>query len=166
MYDVRTEYVPPLTTNPIKNFGGAACGGPLYTILRVSCNTAFAQMGVDLGAKTMVDAAERFGFNQKVPIDLPAARRIELSDRNEFVQDTPKLAQTAIGQNDVQATPLEMAMVAGAVANGGIIMTPHVVAEVRDSKGKLLRRFNPKPWLTAMKPTTATIEGGDDRRRS
>jgi peptidoglycan glycosyltransferase len=156
VYDVRTEYIPPLTTNPIKNFGGAACGGPLDTILRVSCNTAFAQMGVDLGPKTMVDAAQRFGFNQNVPTDLPSPAQSDFPTENDFVQDTPKLAQSAIGQNDVQATPLEMALVACAVANEGIIMTPHVISEVHDSKGKLLRRFNPTPWRTAMKSTTAT----------
>lgn len=156
VYDVRTEYIPPLTTNPIRNFGGSACGGPLNNILRVSCNTAFAQMGVDLGATTMVETARRFGFNEKVPTDLPSPAQSSFPPESAFVHDTPKLAQTAIGQNDVQATPLEMAIVAGAVANEGIIMTPHVIAEVRDSKGKLIRRFNPSPWRTAMKQATAT----------
>src|SRR5207342_2529686 len=53
-YPVATSYTPPLTTKPIENFGGAACGGTLFNILRVSCNSAFAQMGVDLGADVMV----------------------------------------------------------------------------------------------------------------
>lgn len=157
IYDVRTQYLPPLTKNPIRNFNGAACGGPLLDILRVSCNTAFAQMGVDVGAETMVGAAERFGFNQKVPFDLRGAASSFFPPLEAFTQDTPKLAQSAIGQNDVQASPLEMAMVAAAVANNGVIMTPHVLREVRNPDDSILRSYAPSVWRTAMTPATAAI---------
>jgi peptidoglycan glycosyltransferase len=65
------------------------------------------------------------------------------------------LAQTAIGQNAVRATPLQMAMVAGAVANGGTVMTPHVMAEVVDDDGEVVDRYEPSVASTAMTPEVA-----------
>src|SRR5204863_7945354 len=120
VYPVSSSYTPPGTTRPIKNFGGESCGGALFQILRVSCNTAFAQMGVDTGADPMIETAESFGFNKDVPIDLTSPARSNFP--TDFEHNTPALAQSAIGQNDVAATPLQMAMVAAAVANGGDVM--------------------------------------------
>ena len=57
---------------PLPNFGGSLCGGTLFTILAKSCNTSFAQMGLDLGGDKMVAGAEAFGFNAAPPFDLPA----------------------------------------------------------------------------------------------
>jgi penicillin-binding protein A len=73
----------------------------------------------------------------------------------DFAQDEPKLAQSGFGQNTVQGTPLEMALVASAVANGGKIMAPYVVEETRDSGGGVLAKANPKVWKTPMSPQTA-----------
>ncbi|MEM9714871.1 MAG: penicillin-binding transpeptidase domain-containing protein, partial [Actinomycetota bacterium] len=70
VYEVSAQYVPPLTTRPIGNFGGSSCGGDLVEILRVSCNTAFAEMGVDLGPEVLADAAGDAGFNSVPPFDL------------------------------------------------------------------------------------------------
>jgi len=157
VYPVRTQYVPPLTTNPIKNFNGEACGGNLVDILRVSCNTAFAQMGVDLGAPIMVGAAGRFGFDTTVPFDLRGAAQSFFPPLSAFERDTPKLAQSAIGQNEVQASPLQMAMIAAAVANGGTMMVPHVVADVRDSNGSTIEQTTPTVWRTAVTAPNASI---------
>jgi peptidoglycan glycosyltransferase len=148
-------YVPPLTTRPVRNFGGGACGGPLVEIMRVSCNTAFAQMGVDMGAEQLVSMASALGFGERPPIDLPAAVASTIAPPEFFVQNTPVLAQTAIGQNAVRATPLQMAMVAGAVANGGNVMTPHVMAEVVNDDGEVIDRYEPSVWRTAMSPEVA-----------
>jgi peptidoglycan glycosyltransferase len=65
------------------------------------------------------------------------------------------LAFSAIGQDDVSATPLQMALVASAIANNGTIMTPHVMKEIRDSNGTLVRSYTPKAWLTTTTPATA-----------
>jgi penicillin-binding protein A len=154
-YPVEQQWVPPQTTRPVSNFGGSTCGGNLLEIMRVSCNTAFAHMGVDLGAERMVATAQAFGFDQDVPFDLPRAVQSTYPSLEEFTDDIPKLAQTAFGQNDVQATPLQMAMVAGAVANGGVIMEPHTVQMVRDSTGEVLEQASPAPWRTAMSPASA-----------
>ena len=152
-YPVRTSYLPPTTDRPIRNFDGDSCGGALFTILRVSCNAAFAQMGVDVGAEDMIDTAEAYGFNDSVPIDLTAPTQSVFP--TDFERNLPALAQSAIGQNDVAATPLQMALVAAAVANGGDIMTPHVLQEVRDTDQNVVDRFDEEVWHTAMDPGTA-----------
>ncbi len=154
-YPSSSAYVPPLTRNPINNFGNSTCGGTLADILRVSCNTAFAQMGVDLGAEVLVGQAEAFGFNDVPPLDLPGVEPSPIGDVASFVQNTPVLAMTAIGQNAVRSTPLQMALVAAGVANGGQVMVPHVMAEVRDDRGEVIDRFEPQLWTRATSPAVA-----------
>ncbi|MBK9179854.1 MAG: penicillin-binding protein 2 [Acidimicrobiales bacterium] len=149
-YPVTREYTPPLTTTPIRNFGGSACGGTLFTILAVSCNTAFAQMGVDLGAEVMVERARAFGFDAAPPLDLPVPARSAYPSVAFFDENDPALAQSAIGQNDVAATPLQMALVAAAVANEGVVMTPHVGLDLRDDEGRLVGRIAPGTWRRAL----------------
>jgi len=157
VYPTETQYTPPLTTRPIGNFDGERCGGTLPEILRVSCNTAFARMAVDVGPVQMVKTAEGFGFNQRVPIDLPSPARSVYPPLAAFDRNTPKLAQTGFGQNDVQATPLQMGLVAATVANNGVMLVPHVLFEARDSDGELLEKPVPRVWQTPMTPATAAI---------
>jgi len=144
---------------PIGNFGGATCGGTLFPIMQASCNSAFAEMGAeDAGADAMTDTAQAFGFNQDVPIDLPRPAGSSFPAASEFENDSPKLAQASIGQNDVRATPLQMALVAAAVANGGEVMTPHVVREVRDDQGEVVDRIpDDDVWTRAMDSGTADL---------
>jgi penicillin-binding protein A len=156
VYPVEREWVPPQTTRPITNFDGAACGGALVEILRVSCNTAFSRMGVEtVGPDDMISAAEAFGFNDAVPIDLPAPA--ESLFPTEFTEDLPRLAQASIGQNDVLATPLQMAMVAGAIGNGGTMMAPTVVREVTDRSGRVVQRTQPRVWRTPLQPAANQV---------
>src|SRR5690606_12852801 len=70
VYPSSNGYVAPGTNRPLRNFGGGTCGGAFFDILRVSCNTAFAEMGVQTGPEAMIATAEGFGFNKDVPIDL------------------------------------------------------------------------------------------------
>lgn len=155
-YPVSTEFVAPGTSRPLRNFGGSSCGGSLLPILRVSCNTAFAQMGVETGPEAMIDTAEAFGFNQPVPIDLTAPARSNFP--TDFERNLPALAQSAIGQNDVSATPLQMAMVAAALANeDGDVMVPHVLREVRDPDGNVVDRYDPEVWRNAVDRGTASL---------
>lgn len=154
VYPTGTEYLPPQTRTPIHNFGNSTCGGALFEILRVSCNAAFAQMGVDIGADLLIGTARDFGFGDKAPVDLPAVATSAIESPDFFKQNIPLLAQTAIGQQ-VRATPLQMAMVAAAIANGGVIMEPHVMAEVRDRNGDVVRRFHPTEWRRAVSDAVA-----------
>ncbi|HSP03702.1 MAG TPA: penicillin-binding protein 2 [Acidimicrobiales bacterium] len=154
-YPVAREYTPPQTNRPLRNFGGSSCGGNLFDILRVSCNTAFAQMAIDLGEGQMVDTAESFGFNAAPPIDLPAPAQSAFP--TDFDQNLPALAQAGIGQNDVSATPLQMAMVAAAVANEGRIMTPRVVADIRDDDNTVVDDPEATQWRQALSAEDADV---------
>jgi peptidoglycan glycosyltransferase len=155
VYPTLTELpLPNAGGQTLSNFGGSACGGPLPEALRVSCNTAFAQLGLDLGPDKLSAGAEAFGFNQVPPIDLPFGASSKFPSASAFARDKPALAKSAIGQQDVQATPLQMALVAAGIGNAGTIMTPHVMSEVRDSDGNVVDRFEAKPWLS---PVSADV---------
>ncbi len=156
-YPESQTYIPPLTKMPIRNFNNSTCGGTLFPILQVSCNTAFAQMGVDIGAEALVTTTQAFGFGEVPPIDLPNATASTIADVESFDRNTPVLAQTAIGQNAVRATPLQMALVAGAIGNAGVAMTPHVMSEIRNNDAQVIDRYEPRPWLKAIEPDVATI---------
>ena len=164
-----SSYTAPLTTRPLRNFGGSTCGGDLLEMLRVSCNTAFAQLGAELlGPDRLSSTAQDFGFNLVPPFDLPGvvASRFP-TDYGEQLQgptaeipagvyeNTPLLAQTSIGQNDVSATPLQMALVAAGIANNGEVMAPHVVAEVKDRTGSVVSSIEPERWQRAVSPAVA-----------
>ena len=157
VYPQAESYTPPLTTNPIENFGGEVCGGTLFNILAVSCNSAFAQMGVDLGPEVMVGQAQAEGFNSKPPIDLPAPAASFFPPVAFFDHNTPALAQSAIGQNDVQASALQMALVAAGVANGGVIEQPHVMQEVRNSDGEVIDSGAGRFWNRPLSEANAAI---------
>lgn len=154
VYPMLGEYVPPQTTVGIGNFGGSVCGGTLVSILEVSCNTAFAEMAAEtLGPDLMIDGAERWGFNDSAPVDLPNPAPSTFP--NDFTQNLPALAQSGIGQNEVQASPLQMALVAAGVANGGEIMVPTVMAEVRAANGDTVDRADPEVWRRVLDPGDA-----------
>jgi peptidoglycan glycosyltransferase len=153
VYPSVTSITPPLTTRPIRNFGGSRCGGRLFDALRRSCNTSFAQMALDVGPEAMIERAEAYGFNQSVPIDLPGAARSNFP--TDFTRNAPALAQSGIGQFEVAATPLQMALIAAGVANRGSIMTPHVLAEVRDDDGTRVESYDTDEWRRATSEQTA-----------
>ena len=154
-YPVLKDLDLPRTDKNLPNFGGNRCGGQLPQLLKVSCNTGFAQMGLDLGAEKLSDEAHDFGFGAKPPLDMPRVTASVFPDAASFRGNEPFLAQSAIGQQDVSASPLEMALVAAAVGNGGVIMKPHVMAEVRNEREEVVRRYDPEPWMRATSPQTA-----------
>jgi len=144
----------PQTTATIGNFGGGGCGSDPITLadaLRVSCNTTFAQLGMDLGDDALRTQAERFGFNDP-DLTIPM-----LVDESVFPADldAPTTAQSAIGQRDVRATPLQMAMVSAAIANGGQLMKPYVVQTVRSADLHTIDETEPELMSTAVSPGTA-----------
>ncbi|AEE44183.1 peptidoglycan D,D-transpeptidase FtsI family protein [Cellulomonas fimi] len=144
----------PQTTSTIGNFGGGGCGADPITLadaLRVSCNTTFAQLGMDLGDDALRTQAERFGFNDPsltIPMEV---------DASVFPEDldAPTTAGSAIGQRDVRATPLQMAMVSAAIANGGQLMKPYVVQTVRSADLHTVDETEPELLSTAVSPGTA-----------
>jgi peptidoglycan glycosyltransferase len=120
----------PGTTADLGNFGGERCGNgrttPLADALRISCNTAYGGLGLVLGDAKLRAQAEAFGFGSS---GLRLPQRVATS---VFPDDLTRaqVAQSAIGQFDVRVTPLEMAMVAAGIANGGEVMRPYLVKQV------------------------------------
>lgn len=147
----------PQSDKVLRNFGGSVCGGTLADSFRRSCNTTFARLGLDLGER-LVEGMAAFGIGEDVPFDLPEARSGGPA-AGTFEKNQPSFANAAIGQGDVAVTPLQMAMVAAAIANGGVLMEPHVAREVRDPDGAVIRRIEPKEWKRAVSPATAAAVG-------
>ncbi|MBA3654111.1 MAG: penicillin-binding protein 2 [Actinobacteria bacterium] len=154
-YPVLKQLDLPHTTSDLPNFGGSSCGGQLPQLLKVSCNTGFAQIGLDLGIDALKSEAQDFGFASAPPLDIPGAARSRFPDTTDWLRDDPRLAQSAIGQNDVVASPLQMALIASAIANKGVAMKPHVMGEIRDNEGDVVRRYLPSSWRKPVTPEVA-----------
>jgi peptidoglycan glycosyltransferase len=149
----------PGTQSVIRNFDRRRCGDggetvSLGTALERSCNTVFAQMGMELGAQALVEQAEAFGFNDEIPFDLDVVPS-SIPEAGTFATDLPAVAQHALGQRDVRATPMQMALVAAAIANQGVITTPHLVQRTFNSEGDPVEITEPTGWRRAVSPATA-----------
>ena len=117
-----------------------------------SCNTTFARLAVDLGAEEMLEQAEAFGFNSDVFDDLtPSAQSVYPDDPNE-----PQTGQTGIGQFEVAATPLQMAMVAAGIANDGTVMRPYLVNKVQSADYQDLEQTDERELSQAVSSSTAS----------
>lgn len=142
-------YQLPLSTKKIRNWNGEACGpGGLVTLrraLEISCNTAFAWLGNELGADALRAQAQLFGFDTGFQIPLRAA-----TSRFPEDPDPPQTAMSAIGQFDVRATALQMAMVTAAIGNGGLTMVPYLVQEVRGPDLAIVQTTDPEEFNAAM----------------
>ncbi|MEU9991664.1 peptidoglycan D,D-transpeptidase FtsI family protein [Streptomyces sp. NPDC007971] len=133
-------YIMPGTTRPLENENKSApCrNAPIRDALRYSCNNVFGKMAVDLGQDKVKAMAEKFGFNddaQDVPVRAYAS--VYPSD-----MDKAQTALSGIGQFDVTATPLQMAMVSAAIANGGKLVSPHLVSQTTDSSGDTVTNYD------------------------
>jgi len=140
----------PQTSATLSNFGGESCGsGPTTSLadaLRISCNTAFAQLGLTIGEGRLRAQAEAFGFGDgSLTVPDPVA-----ASTFPGALDPPSLAQSAIGQRDVRVTPLQMAMVAAGVADGGTVMAPYLVREVQAPDLTRLSLAQPKAYRQAV----------------
>jgi peptidoglycan glycosyltransferase len=149
----------PNTTEEIENFGGSHCLGgaariTLAQAFQISCNVTFARLGLDLGAGPLVEQAERFGFNQDVELEVPFAEG-SIPQAEEFENALSFVATSAIGQQDVGANPMQMALIASAVANQGILMGPHLVMEIRDASGRVIRTTEAEEIGRALSEQTA-----------
>ena len=144
----------PQSEDRIGNYDGGNCGGRRITLtqaLQVSCNVTFLTLANELGNEAMADQAEAFGFNSTSLEDL-GGQADSLYPRD---MDPPQTAMSGIGQSSVTATPLQMAMVAAAIANDGEVMRPYVVDEVRAPNLSVLGRTDPQSISRAISSTTA-----------
>ncbi|MCX4675833.1 penicillin-binding transpeptidase domain-containing protein [Streptomyces sp. NBC_01433] len=114
----------PQSTKPLPNEGNIPCkDASLREALRWSCNTVFGKMSDDLGNDKMIEQTDKFGFNKEVFTPVRADASIYPKDNR------PQNAMAGIGQASNRTTPLQMAMVASAIANDGKLMQPYMVAE-------------------------------------
>ena len=167
----------PLTDATIQNFGGGTCsGGSQITMadaLRQSCNVVFGGIGLALGPEKLAEEARKYGFTAEageelVPFDIPWTSGVFPAPET-FEGRDPAVAVSAIGQQDVAANPLQMALVGAAIANGGVEMQPRLVTEARDPSGRVIATFDPKEFSRPLSPGNAAaltqmmigvVEGG------
>lgn len=146
---------------PIRNFGGSTFGRhTLATALTNSINTTFARIGTVLGAERLGATMTAFGFGERPPVDLPGDEVLASGRRDGGAllpngEDGIDAARLAIGQERLTVTPLQMAMVAAAVANGGTLMAPHLMTRIRDRGGDVVQSAGPKEIADVMDATTA-----------
>jgi len=140
----------PNTTKTLSNFGFERCGGTIAAMLPPSCDTGFALVGLDLGGTALASAADSFGYNEVPPIDLPGAVASNFPAASVFSNNLPELAYSAIGQQNVRTTALMNALVAGAIGNGGVMMTPHFLDYVSSPDGSIVKRYKPSVWKTPL----------------
>ena len=136
----------PNSSRVIPNFNGSSCSSTgeqtLNDALTISCNTAFAQLGMDLGEDRVREMAEAFGMDGE-KFDIPL--RVQGSSIGD-VEDDAALAQTSIGQRDVRMTPLQAAMIAATVANDGHQMRPYLVDQVQAPDLTVIDSTEPEEW--------------------
>lgn len=147
------------------------CGGDQITLthaLEVSCNPGFARLGAELGADVLRAQAERFGFGDTFVDEIGSAASLFPEE-----PDDAQTAMSAIGAFDVAASPLQMAMVAAAVANGGVVMEPYLVERVVSANLSVISQTLPRQHSTAVSETVAdqlhdmmvsVVEKGTGRR--
>jgi peptidoglycan glycosyltransferase len=150
---------------PLSNFNNEQFGLiDLTTALTHSVNTVWAQVAVDVGKPKLAATMEKLGFNREPPLDYPSSQMRPsgeyrngklLSPLSRFV-DTGRMG---IGQDKLQVTPMQMAMVSAAIANGGKLMEPHITARVVDRDGRTVERIGNHVVAQAMKPSTANAVG-------
>jgi peptidoglycan glycosyltransferase len=148
----------PLANDNNESFGRI----DLTTALTHSVNTVWAQVAERLGRGTMADYMKRFGFYSEPSLDYPGDQMVP---SGEFRAGTTQLldptsglidvGRMGIGQDKLRVTPLQMAMVGSAIANGGVLMRPHLTDRIVDPDGRTVERISPETIRRVMKPSTA-----------
>lgn len=144
----------PGTTAVLPNYDNRPCGpGDLTTLaeaMRISCNSAFGQLGIDLGGDALREQAERFGYEDELSIPLAVT-----PSRVPEGMNAPQSAQAAVGQFDVRVTPLQVAMTSATIANDGVMMRPQLVRTVRGPDLQVVEQVEPDVMSDPVEPATA-----------
>ena len=134
---------------------GRDCGTdriPFRQAMAQSCNTTFAALANEVGADAMIEQAEAFGFNSDYLEDLKPQARSNFPEK----MNPPQTGQSGIGQFEVQATPLQMAMVVAAIANNGVVKRPYIVDEVQSAEYDVLEKTDDSDLSQAVSSSTAS----------
>lgn len=157
-FDDPAEFQLPGSTATISNASGQPCNdGDTATLLQAfvrSCNTIFADLSIQLGAADIGIWAEALGFNREIDYEWTVPEAVWPTQ--ELAQDPAALGQSGIGERDVRATPLHMAMVAAAVANDGVTVNPYAVRHIFDADGLPVEETEVVELGRAMASETAT----------
>ena len=146
---------------PLQNDGNQSYGPVSLTkALTYSINTVYAQVGQNVGIQTMAMYMKRFGFYSAPPLDLPAGEMTASGERvgGKLLAPTSgliDLGRMSIGQDKLTVTPLQMAMVASAVADNGTLMAPHLSSRAVNPDGQTVATFGPTVYSHVMRPSTA-----------
>ena len=127
----------------------------MYSAFAQSCNCAFAQIGVMLGAPSMISTAEDLLFNKKLPFSSYRSSTFPLSKNASVAQ----LMQTAIGQGDTLVSPAHLALITCAIANQGKVMMPTLIDEVVSASGDLVKKTSPSLWKQLITEKEAAVMG-------
>ncbi len=162
----------PQTSADLPNHDDRACDDDdevtMTQALAVSCNTAFAYLGMEIGQEALQDQAAKFGFGDSITVPMRVTPSTVPAEMN-----APQLAQASIGQYDVRTTPMQMAMVAAGVANKGVVMRPYLVESVIGSDLSVIESADPQELSQAVTPEVAAqltgmmesvVEDGTGRR--
>jgi penicillin-binding protein A len=159
-----TEYGKPVSNAGNPDQGGREIFGHLnfVTAFQHSVNSVFCNIGKQLGANTILAYAKKFGFYRKPPLETPANERAAsgmYTASHKLDDDGSKAdpGRLAFGQWTMQVTPLQMAMLAATVANGGVVPKPYVVQKIVSHTGSTVRTTHPSNLGRAIKPETAAI---------
>ncbi|NBM14565.1 penicillin-binding protein 2 [Streptomyces sp. GC420] len=140
----------PDTTTDLTNQHDTGCkNGSLKVALGNSCNTVFGKISADVGNDKMIEQAEKFGFNEEHFTPVRAVESVYPEDNR------PQNAMAGIGQASNRATPLQMAMVAGAVANDGVVMKPYMVSELKSRNLDTVEKQEPEEYGRAVSADNA-----------
>jgi penicillin-binding protein A len=141
----------------LENANGESCGGTLVASFAHSCNSVFAPLGAQLGARRLVSVSERFGFNE--PPDIAGAAESTIPAASDIGDDLA-VGSSAIGQGRVQATALQMATVAAAIGLRG--RRPHVTLDYEQAHGRAQteRATSPRVAKTLERLMLAVVRGG------
>jgi penicillin-binding protein A len=151
--DSPLPYIMKGTTTELKNEGNIPCkNATLRTALRVSCNTVFGKIGSDLGNDKMLTEAKKFGFDQEQFTPTRSAASVFSDNMN-----SSQTALSSIGQYNTAATPLQMAMVASAVANDGKLMKPYMVDKLQSSNLDTIAQTDPQEMSQPLSSKNAQI---------
>ena len=168
-----SSYTAPGDTRAIGNYGSGSCGGSLANALRVSCNTSFARVAVDIGADQLYKTSQAMGMDSLAPADFIGCaaetdsdiqetrsgclpRELKRPDGTSEKLSTPAFrARAGFGQWVIQASPYGMAQVAATVANGGFVPRPRFAERVIDRRGEVVREVRTGIGRSALSPEAA-----------
>jgi penicillin-binding protein A len=161
----------PTTDDDLENFGGSLCAGgaPRVSMLRAfedSCNVTFGEIALELGGDRLERQAADYGFCPTLPPErttcdeptIPFALGMQngrFPEPSYFDQRIPALAYSGVGLDNVLTNPMHLALATSAIANGGVMMAPRLVTEVRDPQGRVVREVGTDVWGRPISTATA-----------